>query len=145
MIEFFEINQNAIIALERVPEDKTHLYGIVEGEELRDGIFKIKNIVEKPGRKDAPSNLAIIGRYILPYQIFEILETIEPGKDGEVLFTDGLMELGRRNAVYGYELAGKRYDIGDKLGFLQATIAYALKDPQLEGKLRKFLKESLFL
>jgi UTP--glucose-1-phosphate uridylyltransferase len=98
-------------------------------------------MIEKPPQGTAPSNLAIIGRYILPPQIFSILEKLPPGRGGEIQITDGLIEMAKRSPVYGFEFPGKRCDAGDKFGFLEANILYALKDPDLAPRLRRLLKE----
>ncbi len=98
-------------------------------------------MIEKPPKGEAPSNLAIIGRYILPSQIFGILEKISPDSKGEIQLTDGLRELNQQVPIFGYEFLGDRYDAGDKLGYLQANISFALKHPQLGPKLKRFLKK----
>lgn len=145
MIDLFEKYQSGVIALQRVPDDQTHLYGIIEGEEVEERLFKIRGVVEKPKPGTSPTNLAIIGRYILPPRIFDILEEVKPDqlRGDEIQLTDALLELANQNALYGYEFAGDRYDIGDKFGFVRATIVFALKDPQMGDKLREFLKEIL--
>lgn len=140
MVDIFEEYQHGVIALQRVPDDKTHLYGIIEGEEVKEGLYQIKGVTEKPKQGTAPTNLAIIGRYVLPPRIFEILENVSPDKSGEIQLTDGLLELSKKEALYGHVFTGDRYDIGDKLGFVQATVLYALKDPLLGDKVRAFLK-----
>ncbi len=144
MIELFLKHQKAVIALRRVPDDQTHLYGIIEGDEVAEGVFQIREIIEKPKPGTAPTNLAIIGRYILPPQIFTILENLQPDPvSKEIQLTDGLLKLARQKNLYGFVFSGDRYDIGDKFGFVRATVAYALKDPQLGNKLRSFLDEVL--
>jgi len=104
-------------------------------------VYRIKNMVEKPAPGTAPSNLAIIGRYILPPEIFPILEKLPPGRGGEIQITDGLVELAKNSPVYAFEFPGKRCDSGDKFGYLEANIRYALKDPDLAPRLRRLLKE----
>ena len=130
----------ALIAIQKVPWSEAHLYGIIKGKKIKDRVYRIEDMVEKPEKGKAPSNLAIIGRYILPPEIFEILEHVRPDRKGEIQLTNGLRELKRRAPVYGYEFFGDRYDAGDKLGYLEANIAFALKHPELGPKLRRYLK-----
>ena len=128
-----------VIALRAVPEEDTHLYGIIDGEQVEDKLYRIKNIIEKPPPGTAPSNLAIIGRYILPPEIFPILRKLPPSADGEIQLAAGLVELSRQQQLYGFAFSGERYDVGDKLGFVQATVGYALKRPELRPRLRQWL------
>lgn len=131
---------SAIIAIQRVPRTETHLYGIIQGKKIRDRLYRIEHMVEKPEKGTAPSNLAIIGRYILPPEIFPILEKVRPDHKGEIQLTSGLRELNRRAPVFGYEFVGERYDAGDKLGYLEANIAFGLKHPELGPKLKRYLR-----
>ena len=128
-----------VIALEMVEESEVEKYGIIEGDDEGGGLYRIRGLVEKPKPKDAPSRMGVIGRYILTPDIFDILETLAPGKGGEVQLTDALNILAARRPVYGYLFEGKRYDAGDKLGFLEATVELALKDSALSAGFRKFL------
>jgi UTP--glucose-1-phosphate uridylyltransferase len=130
----------ALIAIQRVPRTEAHLYGIIKGKKIKDRVYRIEDMVEKPKKGTAPSNLAIIGRYILPPEIFKILENIRPDHKGEIQLTNGLRELNRRTPVFGYEFLGDRYDAGDKLGYLEANIAFGLKHPELGPKLKRYLK-----
>jgi len=130
----------ALIAIQKVPWSEAHLYGIIKGKKIKDRVYRIEDMVEKPEKGKAPSNLAIIGRYILPPEIFEILENVRPDRKGEIQLTNGLRELKRRAPVFGYEFFGDRYDAGDKLGYLEANIAFALKHPELGPKLKRYLK-----
>lgn len=141
MIDVYQKMDGALIAIQRVPSSETHQYGIIKGKKVKDRIFRVEEMVEKPPKGTAPSNLAIIGRYILPPQIFGILEKISPDKRGEIQLTDGLKELSKSVSVFGYEFFGDRYDAGDKLGYLQANIAYGLKHPELGPKLKRYLKK----
>jgi UTP--glucose-1-phosphate uridylyltransferase len=141
MMEVSRQKGGGVIALLRVPETETHLYGIIRGEEVGERIYQITEMVEKPKPDQAPSNLAVIGRYILPPEIFPILEKTAPGKGGEIQLTDALQELARRTPLYGYEFMGDRYDAGDKVGYLQANIAFALKRPELAARVKEFLKK----
>jgi UTP--glucose-1-phosphate uridylyltransferase len=132
----------AVIAIQKVPRAETHLYGIIRGKKVKDRIYRVQEMVEKPAQGQAPSNLAIIGRYILPCEIFDVLEEISPDGKGEIQLTDGLRALNQRGIpVFGYEFIGDRYDAGDKLGYLQANICYGLKDPELGPKLGSYLKK----
>jgi UTP--glucose-1-phosphate uridylyltransferase len=149
MIEVYEQVQDgpgnpvhglAVIAIQKVPKSETHLYGIIKGRKVSDRVYRVEEMVEKPERGTAPSNLAIIGRYILPPGIFDILERISPDRKGEIQLTDGLKELNRTTPIFGYEFEGDRYDAGDKLGYLQANVAFGLKHPDLGPKLKKYLK-----
>ena len=141
LLDVYARHQAAVIALREVPDEDTHLYGIIEGERIEDKLYLIKRIVEKPPRGKAPSNLAIIGRYILPPEIFPVLRQLRPSADGEIQLAEGLMELSRRARVLGYQFSGTRYDVGDKLGFVQATVGYALKRPDLSQRLKPWLRE----
>jgi len=134
----------ALIAIQRVPRAEAHLYGIIKGKKIKDRVYRIEDMVEKPEKGTAPSNLAIIGRYILPPEIFEILGKVRPDRKGEIQLTNGLRELNRQAPVFGYEFFGDRYDAGDKLGYLEANIAFALKHPELGPKLRRYLKTLKF-
>jgi UTP--glucose-1-phosphate uridylyltransferase len=141
MIDIYQKMEGALIALQKVPKEETHQYGIIKGRRVRDRVYRVEEMVEKPQKGEAPSNLAIIGRYILPPQIFGILEEVSPDKKGEIQLTDGLKELNKKVPVFGYEFFGDRYDAGDKLGYLQANISYGLKHPEIGPKLKRFLKK----
>lgn len=140
LLEVFQEKKESVIALRRVPEHEVQRYGIVDGKQLNSRLYEVENMVEKPHPKDAPSRLAIIGRYILQPEIFSLLEKVTPGRGGEIQLTDGIAALARGRKVYGYEFEGEHYDIGDKLGFVRATVAYALKRPDLEGQLKEYLR-----
>jgi UTP--glucose-1-phosphate uridylyltransferase len=114
-------------------------YGIVDGVKVRDNVYSIKNLIEKPSLSGAPSDMAIIGRYILTYDIFDVLEGISPGKGGEIQLTDALFSLMKKRPIYGYLFTGKRYDAGDKMGYLKATIDLALKNPQVSEEFKDYL------
>ena len=128
-----------------VPKASISAYGVVDAEPVahnggRDRLYRIRNLVEKPKAEDAPSNLAIIGRYVLTPDIFHSLETIGPGSGGEIQLTDGLRHMLRSRPIYGYKFEGKRYDAGDKQGFLQATVELALKRHDLGAEFLQYLK-----
>jgi UTP--glucose-1-phosphate uridylyltransferase len=150
MIEVYEQEQGdgthpeearAVVAVQKVPKSEAHLYGIIKGRKIRDRVHRVEEMVEKPEPGTAPSNLAIIGRYILPYEIFDILERVSPDRKGEIQLTDGLRALSGTNPVFGYEFEGDRYDAGDKLGYLQANVAYGLKHPEIGPRLKRYLRK----
>ena len=126
----------------RVPESQTHMYGIAAGPKIGEREYRIDSLVEKP-KKDAPSNLAVIGRYVLPSKIFLMLRTIKPGVGGEIQLTDALAMLAAEEGLLGYRFEGLRYDAGDRLGYLKANIAFALKRPDMAGPLRRWLGDVL--
>ena len=140
LVDCFERHKKGVIALMRVPESQTHLYGIAAGPRLGEREIRIEKLVEKP-KKDAPSNLAIIGRYVLPAKVFLILRNTTPGVGGEIQLTDALAELARVDGLIGYEFEGQRHDAGDRLGYLKANLAYALKRPDLREGLLEYMKE----
>ena len=128
------------IALMEVPREETSMYGIAAGTPLDARTTRIDRLVEKP-KVDPPSNLAVIGRYVLPPRIFELLEQVKPGVGGEIQLTDALAMLAKEEGLLGYRFEGQRYDAGDRLGYLKANIAYAMKRPALAGPLRQYLRE----
>jgi len=138
--DIFERTDESVVALMEVPETEVQQYGIIKGKVLKERLYQIEATVEKPSAKDAPSRMAIIGRYVLRPEIFSILQKLPPGKGGEIQLTDGLAQLVRERKVYGCEFLGDRYDIGDKFGFVRATVAYALKRPDLKDKVLEYLK-----
>lgn len=142
MKQMIEVNRKfgtSVLAVQKVPKSQAHMYGVIKGQKVAPGIYKVLDLVEKP-KSNPPSNLAIIGRYILTPGIFPALEETRPGKGGEIQLTDALKILLRSQDIYALEFEGTRYDAGDKLGFLKANISLALKRPELKGDLRKFLK-----
>ncbi len=141
MLRVFEKYQEAVVAVQRVPMEETHRYGIVEGEELEDGVFKVSRLIEKPAPGTTKSNLAIIGRYVLRPEIYDCLHRTLPGVGGEIQLTDALDMLRKERALYAYEFEGRRFDAGDKFGYLQATVNFALEHPELGARFRKFIKE----
>ena len=140
MVKIFRQVRCSIVAVQEVPADQIHKFGVIAGEQVRDDLYRVTNMVEKPAADEAPSNLAIIGRYVLTPEIFTSIESVEPGRGGEIQLTDGLKHLLRSRPVYGYKFEGKRYDAGDKLGFLQATVEFALKRYDLGAQFRQYLK-----
>ena len=131
----------ACVALMPVADDQTHLYGVAAGKKLADGNFAIEKMVEKPKAGTAPSNLAVIGRYLLPPSIFEVLEKVKPGAGGEIQLTDALAVLAAQGQLIGVRFTGERHDAGDRLGYLQANIAYALKRPELRDGLLAYMRK----
>lgn len=121
MVKLYETYQCSIVAIEEVPRDETYRYGVIEGAEEEDGIFRISNMVEKPAPEDAPSNLAIIGRYILTPDIFDIIRQTPPGKNGEMQITDALLTQAKLGKVIGYKFKGQRFDCGSVEGYIDAT------------------------
>jgi len=143
MMDIHDAYQAAVVALMEVPAEETGRYGIVKAKALPEGdgrLFEVLDMVEKPPAGKAPSNLAIIGRYILTPGIFEALERTERGSGGELQLTDGLRNMLGKERILAYKFKGKRYDAGDKLGFLQATIEFALKNEELGPAVRSYLK-----
>src|SRR5438067_8290716 len=131
----------ATVALMPVPDDQTHMYGVAAGPQLADGSVQVEKIVEKPARGTAPSNLAVIGRYVLPPDVFGILEQVKPGAGGEIQLTDALAVLASQGRLAGVRFQGERHDAGDRLGYLQANLAYALKRPELRDPLLEYLRQ----
>jgi UTP--glucose-1-phosphate uridylyltransferase len=145
LLDVYEFYGAPVLALMEVPRENISAYGVVDAEPVghnggRDRLYRIRNLVEKPKPQDAPSNLAIIGRYVLTPEVFHSLETIEPGSGGELQLTDGLKHALRSRPIYGYRFEGTRYDAGDKLGFLKATVEFALKRYDLGEQFRAYLK-----
>jgi len=145
LLDVYEFYGAPVLALMEVPKENISAYGVVDAEPVghnggRDRLYRIRNLVEKPKAQDAPSNLAIIGRYVLTPDVFHSLETIEPGSGGELQLTDGLKHALRSRPIYGYRFEGSRYDAGDKLGFLKATVEFALKRYDLGEEFRAYLK-----
>jgi UTP--glucose-1-phosphate uridylyltransferase len=130
----------AAVALMPVADDQTHLYGVAAGKALPDGNVLVERMVEKPPRGSAPSNLAVIGRYVLPPEVFGLLEQVKPGAGGEIQLTDALAVLAHQGRLIGVRFKGERHDAGDRLGFLQANVAYALKRPELREGLLAYLR-----
>ena len=143
LLKVFEAKGESVLALRRVPKPEVKRYGIIQGQALGDRTYEVEAMVEKPEPQDAPSELAIVGRYILHPEIFSYLEKVRPGSGGEIQLTDGIAGLARRRKVYGYEFSGVHYDVGDKLGFVRATVAYALKRPDLKDQLKKYLATAI--
>lgn len=149
LLDVYEFFGASVVALMEVPKDRISAYGVVDAEPVahngaKDRLYRICNMVEKPKAEDAPSNLAIIGRYVLTPEIFTSIEAVQPGSGGEIQLTDGLKHLLRNRPIYGYKFEGTRYDAGDKLGFLRATVEFALKRYDLGGPFREYLRGMKF-
>jgi UTP--glucose-1-phosphate uridylyltransferase len=140
LLAIFEEKKESVIALMEVLPEEVHQYGVIKGKEIEKRLYQIQAMVEKPPAKEAPSRMAIIGRYILRPEIFSILQKQPPGRGGEIQLTDGLSQLVRERQVFGCQFLGDRYDIGDKFGFVRATVAYALKRPDLKTKVKDYLR-----
>ncbi|WP_430786440.1 UTP--glucose-1-phosphate uridylyltransferase GalU [Virgibacillus flavescens] len=140
MVDQFETCQASILGVQQVREQEVERYGIVDAKLLSNRLYDVNSLIEKPSLTEAPSNLAILGRYILTPGIFDILENQKPGTGGEVQLTDAIAELNKREVVYAYDFEGIRYDVGDKMGFIQTTIEFALKRSDLKIELLDYLK-----
>jgi UTP--glucose-1-phosphate uridylyltransferase len=139
MIKIYNRHNATVLALQRVPKSEIHRYGVIAGKEVSRNVYKISDMVEKPKASVAPSDLAIIGRYILTPDIFNIIQKTPPGKGGEIQLTDALKILLKRKPVYGYLFEGKRYDGGDKVGYLKATVELALKNKGVKDEFKEYL------
>ncbi|WP_138755816.1 UTP--glucose-1-phosphate uridylyltransferase GalU [Paenibacillus sinopodophylli] len=142
MMDIYEREQSSVVAVMEVPWDQTHKYGIVDIERGKQ-VARVRDIIEKPARGQAPSNYAVVGRYVLDPAIFDLLEHAAPGKAGEIQLTDSLQQLNRLSSLMAYRFDGRRHDVGDKLGFVQATIDFALERADLSVDVRKYLYERL--
>ncbi|OGL44647.1 MAG: UTP--glucose-1-phosphate uridylyltransferase [Candidatus Schekmanbacteria bacterium RBG_16_38_10] len=141
LIDVYEEYHSSVIAIQEVDKKDTRSYGIIKPKKVKDRVYKVQDLIEKPDPAKAPSNLAVIGRYILTPEIFKALKKTSPGKLGEIQLTDALKILLQIEDIYAYKFTGTRYDAGDKLGFLKATVEFALKRKDLGKEFRKYLKE----
>lgn len=140
LMDVFDKYSGTVLGVQEVSPEEVSKYGIVAYDKIDDRLYRVTDLVEKPAKEDAPSNVAILGRYIITPEIFDILERTEPGSGGEIQLTDALKALGAIREMYAYSFEGKRYDIGSKLGFLQATVEFALKREDLRDEFGKYLK-----
>lgn len=140
LMDIYNQYNSSTIAIEKVPDEKIERYGIIDGSKISDSVYKINNMVEKPNKREAPSNLAITGRYILAPEIFDYLEEVGPGVGGEIQLTDAMKYL---DEVYGYVFDGKIYDIGNTVEWLKSSIEIALKDENVKYELKEHLEELL--
>lgn len=142
LIDIYDAYGGSVLGCQQVAPEKVSSYGIVAGKEIAGSkLLKVSDMIEKPELSEAPSNIAVLGRYIISPTVFELLEHTAPGKGGEVQLTDALKQLALVEPVWAYCFEGKRYDVGDKLGFLKATVEFALRRPDLGGPFRSYLKE----
>ncbi|HOT05416.1 MAG TPA: UTP--glucose-1-phosphate uridylyltransferase GalU [Atribacter sp.] len=141
MIDLYRKRPGIILAVTRIPQEEISQWGVIKGKEIGKGTFKVEDMIEKPDPGEAPSDLAIIGRYILTPSIFEAIEKVSPGKGGEIQLTDSIRSLLKKEEIYAYEFQGTYYGVGDKIGFLKANVAYALKRKDIGDELKGFLKQ----
>ena len=139
LMDCYSEYKTSILGVQEVPLSEVYKYGIVDGVSIADRVYKIKDVIEKPRVEESPSNIAILGRYIITPRIFDILENTKPGKGGEIQLTDALKTLISEEDMYAYNFRGRRYDVGDKEGFLEATVEYALKREDLKKTFMKYL------
>ena len=139
LIDCYDEYNTSVLGVQTVEAKDVNKYGIVNGIHIEDRVYKVKGLVEKPAVEEAPSNVAILGRYIITPRIFKILEETKPGKGGEIQLTDALLNLISEEAMYAYDFEGTRYDVGDKLGFLKATVEYALRREDLRDGFVEYL------
>lgn len=139
LIDCFSEYKTTVLGVQQVPHEDVCKYGVVNGMHIENGVYKVKDLVEKPKIDESPSDIAILGRYIITPAIFDILDSTKPGKGGEIQLTDALRKLMQSEAMYAYEFEGRRYDVGDKLGFLQATVEFALKREELKRPFMEYL------
>jgi UTP--glucose-1-phosphate uridylyltransferase len=140
MIDVFQQVQGPVLAIERVPREDVSAYGIIDADEIKPGVYRIRDLVEKPPREEAPSDLAIIGRYILTPDIFPALEATVTDRTGEIQLTNGIRKLLKSRPIFGCRIDGVRHDTGNKLGFLKAVVYFALRRPDLGDQFRKYLR-----
>jgi UTP--glucose-1-phosphate uridylyltransferase len=145
LIDVYEDTQAGVVAVEKVPRDQIYLYGVIDAKPAGpahwgERLLRIHDLVEKPKPAEAPSDLAVTGRYLLPPEIFDCLQRTKPGRGGEIQLTDGLRLLAKESVLFAYVYEGKTYDAGDKLGFLKATVEMGLKNPEFGGDFRDYLK-----
>jgi len=140
LLNVYQQKQGPVVAIEEVHPDSVSSYGVIAGKQIGDGLYEISDMIEKPRREEAPSNLAIIGRYILTPDLLEVLQDVQQDAKGEIQLTNGLRMLLKNRPIYGCKFKGKRYDAGNKLGFLKATVEFALKREDLGEQFREYLR-----
>ena len=141
LMDAYDEYRTTILGEQKVAKEDTNKYGIIDAKFIEDRVYKVKDLVEKPDSDKAPSNIAILGRYIITPEIFDILSDLPPGKGDEIQLTDALKELSKKEAMYAYDFEGRRYDVGDKLGFLEATVDFALKRDELKDGFIDYLRD----
>lgn len=145
LIDVYDEYKTTVLGVQGVPQEDVSKYGIVAGKQVDDRVIKVTDMIEKPEQDEAPSNIAILGRYIISPSIFSYLENATPGKGGEIQLTDALKEMMQHEAMYAYDFIGRRYDVGNKMGFLQATVEFALDRDDLKDEFSSWLKQSIKL
>ncbi|GEP84903.1 UTP-glucose-1-phosphate uridyltransferase [Staphylococcus piscifermentans] len=140
LMDVYDETDKSVIGVQTVPENETHRYGIVKPEGHEGRLYEVEKFVEKPAPGTAPSNLAIMGRYVLKPEIFDYLSTQDKGSGGEIQLTDAIERLNQDDKVYAYDFEGHRYDVGEKIGFVKTTIAYALKDAEMKDEIESYIK-----
>ena len=143
LIDVYDDCQGTVLGVQEVAKDKVSSYGIVNPKKVKENIWQAVDLIEKPGIEEAPSQLAVLGRYILEPEIFALLEKTEPGRGNEIQLTDAICKLAQEKPVYAYNFSGRRYDIGDKQGYLEATVEYALKRPEIRDKFLNYLAKTV--
>ena len=143
LIDVYDDCQGTVLGVQEVAKDKVSSYGIVNPKKVKENIWQAVDLIEKPSVEEAPSQLAVLGRYILEPEIFALLEKTEPGRGNEIQLTDAICKLAHEKPVYAYNFSGRRYDIGDKQGYLEATVEYALKRPELRDKFLNYLAKTV--
>ena len=143
LMDVYEDCGGSVLGVQEVPREKVSSYGVVKPVPVKDRLWRAEDLVEKPSLAEAPSRLAVLGRYIITPEIFAILEKTEPGRGGEIQLTDALKKLAEREPVFAYEFEGRRYDSGDKQGFLEATVDFALKRPELRDQFLRYLMKTV--
>lgn len=141
MLDVFHEYQTSILGVQTVPHEVVNKYGIIAGKQVDERVYKVQDMVEKPSVEEAPSNVAVLGRYIITPEIFPFLETQDAGKGGEIQLTDALKRLAKEQAMYAYDFKGHRYDVGSKIGFLQANVEFALRDDALKDEVKIYLQQ----
>jgi UTP--glucose-1-phosphate uridylyltransferase len=141
LMELYERFQAPIIGVQEVQPDEVSSYGIIDAKPAGDGIFHVTDLIEKPSIAEAPSRMAVIGRYVLTPDVFAVLAKTPPGKNQEIQLTDALRMVAKHRPMYACTIKGKRYDAGDKLGFLKATVEFALKSPEFGERFARYLKQ----
>ncbi|WP_436870911.1 UTP--glucose-1-phosphate uridylyltransferase GalU [Mammaliicoccus sciuri] len=140
LMEQYEATGKSVIGVQTVPEKETHRYGIIDPKDQVERLYEVNRFVEKPEQGTAPSNLAIMGRYVLSPRIFDYLENQDEGSGGEIQLTDAIERLNKDDKVYAYDFEGQRYDVGEKIGFVKTTIEYALKDEEMRDEIKRYIQ-----
>ena len=141
MLDVFREYRTSILGVQTVPHEVVNKYGIIAGKQVDDRVYKVNDMVEKPSLEEAPSNVAVLGRYIITPEIFPFLETQDAGKGGEIQLTDALKRLAKEQAMYAYDFKGHRYDVGSKAGFIQANLEFALRNDELKEEMKEYLQK----